>query len=125
LNFIPDQPIFSSNLLFLQSVLEIHNALRRNRDVYYSECLEEIEKFIKDTYEYFDVVDSIWWESFFNSQSDIILSSINEDTLLKTSFHWPQNMPNESEEINIVEQQESQGVIEFTQAEERKMYIGS
>jgi hypothetical protein len=35
-------------------------------------------------------------------------------------------MPNESEETNIVEvQQESQGVIEFTQAEEREMYIGS
>jgi hypothetical protein len=35
-------------------------------------------------------------------------------------------MPNESEETNIVEaQQESQGVIEFTQVEEREMYIGS
>jgi hypothetical protein len=35
-------------------------------------------------------------------------------------------MPNESEQTNIVEvQQESQGVIDFTQAEEIKMYIGS
>jgi hypothetical protein len=35
-------------------------------------------------------------------------------------------MSNESEETNIVEvQQESQGAIEFTQAEEREMYIGS
>jgi hypothetical protein len=34
-------------------------------------------------------------------------------------------MPNKSEETNIVEvQQESQGDIEFTQAEEREMYIG-
>jgi hypothetical protein len=46
--------------------------------------------------------------------------------LLKTPFHWPQNIENESEETNIFEvQQESQGVIEFTQAEEREMYIGS
>jgi hypothetical protein len=34
-------------------------------------------------------------------------------------------MPNESEERNIIEQQESQGVIEFSQVEEREMYIGS
>ena len=34
-------------------------------------------------------------------------------------------MPNESEGRNIVEQQESQGVIAFTQAEEREMCIGS
>ena len=35
-------------------------------------------------------------------------------------------MSNESEETNIVEvQQESQGVIEFTQVEEIEMYIGS
>ena len=58
-------------------------------------------------------------ESFFNGQSDIISSSTNEDTFLKTPFHWPQNMSNESEERNILEQQESQGVIEFTQVEER------
>jgi hypothetical protein len=58
---------------------------------------------------------------FFNGQSDIISSSTNEDTFLKTSFPWPQNMPNESEERNIVELQESQGVIEFTQAEEREI----
>jgi hypothetical protein len=56
---------------------------------------------------------------FFNSQSDIISSSKNEDIMLKTPFHWSQNMPNESEETNIVEvQQESEGVIQFTRAEE-------
>ena len=33
-------------------------------------------------------------------------------------------MSNESEETNIVEVQESQGVIEITQAKEREMYIG-
>ena len=33
-------------------------------------------------------------------------------------------MPNESEERNIVEQKETQGSIEFTQAEEREIYIG-
>jgi phosphoglycerate-specific signal transduction histidine kinase len=33
-------------------------------------------------------------------------------------FYWPQNMSNESEERNIVEQQQSQGAIEFTQAKE-------
>ena len=36
-----------------------------------------------------------------------------------------QNMPNESEETNIVEVQECQGAIEITQEEEREMYIGS
>jgi hypothetical protein len=35
------------------------------------------------TYEYFDVVDYVWWDYFFNSQSDIISSSTNEDTMLK------------------------------------------
>ena len=46
--------------------------------------------------------------------------------MLKTPFHWPQNMPNEFEETNIVEvQQESQGAIEFTQVEEREIYIGA
>jgi hypothetical protein len=126
LKFIPDCSIFASKLLFLQLVAKIHNAQRHNRDVYYSECLDEIKKSIKDTYEYFDVVDYVWWESFFNSQNDIISRSTNEDTLLKTPFLWPQNMPNESEETNIVEvQQESQGDIEFTQAKEIEMYIGS
>ena len=125
MKFTPDRPIFASKLLFLQSVVEIHNAQRCNRDVDYSECLEEIKTFIKDTYEYFDVADSIWWEYFFNSQSDRISSSTYEDTMLRTPFHWPQNIPNEFEERNIVEVQESQGVIEITQAEEREMYIGS
>ena len=46
--------------------------------------------------------------------------------MLRTPFHWPQNIPKKYEETNIVEvQQESQGVTEFTQAEEREMYIGS
>ena len=62
--------------------------------------------------------------SLFNSQSDRISSSKNEDTMLRTPFHLPQNMPNESEETNIVEVQESQGVTEITQAKEREMYIG-
>jgi hypothetical protein len=44
---------------------------------------------------------------------------------LKTPFIWPQNRSNESEERNIVEQQESQDAIEFSQVEEREMYIGS
>jgi hypothetical protein len=87
--------------------------------------LEEIKKSIKDTYEYFDVVDYVWWESFFNDQSDIISSSTNGDIFLKTPFSWPQSMPNEHEERNIVEQHESQGVIESSQVEEREMYIGS
>jgi hypothetical protein len=40
--------------------------------------------------------------------------------MLKTPFHWPQNMPNESKETNIVEvQQEFEGAIEFTKAKER------
>jgi hypothetical protein len=52
---------------------------------------------------------------FFNSQSEIISIPTNEDTVLKTPFHWPQNMPNESEETNIVKvQHEYEGVIEFT-----------
>jgi hypothetical protein len=112
--------------LLLQSVVEIHNARRHDRDVDHFECLEEIKKkSIKDTSGYFDVVDYVWWESFFNGQSGIISSSTNEDTFLKTPFHWPQNMPNESEERNNVEQQESQGVIEFSQTKEREIYISS
>jgi hypothetical protein len=61
----------------------------------------------KDTYEHFDVVDFVWWESFFNGQSDIISSLRNENTFLKTPFNWPRNMSNESKERNIVEQQKS------------------
>jgi hypothetical protein len=45
------------------------------------------KKYIKDTYEYFDVVDTVWWESFFNDQSDIISISTNEDTFFKNLFH--------------------------------------
>jgi len=53
-------------------------------------------------------------EVFFNVQSDRISSSTNKGTFFNTPFHWPQNMPNEYEERNIVEQQESQDVIEFS-----------
>jgi hypothetical protein len=48
-----------------------------------------------------------------NGQSDIISISTNKDTFLKNPFRQPQNIPNESEERNIVEQQESQGANEF------------
>ena len=61
-----------------------------------------LEKAMRDTYEYFDFVDSVWWESFFNNQSDISSRSRNEDIMLETPLIWPQNMPNEHEEINIV-----------------------
>ena len=44
---------------------------------------------------------------------------------LKNPFIWPQNVSNAHEEINIVEQQQSQGIINSSQAEEREMYIGS
>ncbi len=60
LMFIPDHPIFSSNILLLQSVAEVHNARRQNRDLNYFDCLEEIKKCIRYTYEYFDIVDSVW-----------------------------------------------------------------
>jgi hypothetical protein len=87
LKFILDHPIFASKLVLLQSVVEIHNAQRCNSDVYYFETMEKIQNFIKDTYEYFDVVDSVWWEYFFDGQSAIISRSKNEDTFLKTPFH--------------------------------------
>jgi hypothetical protein len=44
---------------------------------------------------------------------------------LKNPFIWPQNRSNESKERNIVEQHESQYAIDFSQVEEREMYIGS
>jgi len=43
LNFIPDHPISASNILLLQSVVEVHNARRQNRDINYYDCLEEIK----------------------------------------------------------------------------------
>ena len=89
--------MFSSKILLLQSVSELHNARRQKREINYFECLEEIKRCIRDTYEYFDVADSVWWESFFSNQSDMISRSVNEDTLLKTPFFWPKNMPNEHE----------------------------
>ena len=42
---------------------------------------------------------------------------------MKNPFIWPQNVSNEHEEVNIVEQQQSQGIINSSQAEEREMYI--
>ena len=126
MKFIPYRQIFALKLLFLQSFVEIHNARRCNRYIDYFECLEGIKNSIKNTYEYFDVANSVWWDSFSNSQTDIISSSTNEDTMLRTPFHWPQNMSNESKETNVVEvQQESQGSIEFTQEKERELYIVS
>ena len=111
--------------MLLQSVGEVQNAHKQNRDINYSDFLEEIKKCIRYTYEYFDIVDSVWWESFFNNQSDIISTTTNEDIALKNPFIWPQNVSNEHEERNIVEQQQSQGIINSSQAMEREMYIGS
>jgi len=48
-----------------------------------------MKKFIKDTYEYFDVVDFDWWDSFFNDQSGIISNSTNGHIFFKSSFRWP------------------------------------
>ena len=42
LKFNPDHLIFASNILLLQSVFEVHNAHRQNRDINYSDFLEEI-----------------------------------------------------------------------------------
>jgi len=53
------------------------------------------------SYDYFDGDDSVWWETFFNNQSDIISRTRNEDTCSKTPFTWPKNIPNEQEEIHI------------------------
>jgi len=86
---------------------------------------KKIKKCIRYTYEYFDIADSVWWESFFNNQSDIISTTTNEDIPLKDPFIWPQNVSNEHEEVSIVEQQQSQGIINSSQAAEREMYIGS
>jgi len=65
--FILDHPIFASKILLLQSGGEVHNARRHNRDINYSDCLEENKKCIRYTYEYFDIANSVWWESFFNN----------------------------------------------------------
>ena len=87
--------------------------------------MKEIKICIRDTYEYFDFVDSVWWEYFFNNQSDIISRTKNEDIPLKTPFIWPQNVSNQHEERNIVEKQQYQGIINYSQVEETEMYIGS
>ena len=111
--------------MLLQSVGEVHNAHRQNRDINYSDCIEEIKKCIRYKYEYFGIADSVWWESFFNNQIDIISTTTNEDIPLKNPFIWPQNVSNAHEEINIVEHQQSQGIINSSQAEEKEMYFGS
>ena len=118
LKFIRECPIFSSKVLLLQSVVELHNSRRHKRDINYSECLEEIKRCIRDTYEYFDVTDSIWREYFFNDQSDILSRPANEDMVLKTPFILPQNVSNEQEETSILEQQQSHGIINSTQVKE-------
>ena len=91
-----------------------------SRDVDSSQCLEEIKEYIKDTYECFDVADSVWWVSFFMEQSDIISNSTNGDIYLKSPFTWPHRVTNKNEETNV----EPQGV-KFSQVEEIEMYIGS
>ena len=77
--FIPNHQMYASILLLLQSSVEIHNSRQHSRDVDSYQCLEEIKKYIKDTYEYFDVVDFVWWEYFFMEQSKIISNSTNGD----------------------------------------------
>jgi len=84
--------------LLLQLVVEINISQRHEGYINYSHYLEEIKKSIRDTYEYFDVANSVWWESLFNNQSDIISRSRNDDTLLETLIIWPQNIPNEHRE---------------------------
>jgi len=101
--FIPNHPIFASKVLLLQSIVEINNSKRHKRDIDYFEFLEEIKICFRDKYEYFDVANSVWWESFFNNQSDIISRSRNKDTPLKTSFIWSQNISNEHEQRHIIE----------------------
>ena len=51
--------------------------------------MEEIKNSIEDTYEYFDVADSVWWESFFMEKSDIISNSTNGDIYFKSPFTLP------------------------------------
>ena len=104
--------------MLLQSAIEIQNARRHNRDVDSTQCLEEIKKSIKDTYDYFDVVDTVWWEPFFMEKNEIISNSTNGNIFLKTPFHWPQSMSNENEELNV----EPKGV-DPSQEEEWEMYI--
>ena len=67
------------SFFLLQSLVEIQNAHQHNRDVDSSQCLEEIKNSINDTYDYFDVADTVWWEYFFMEQNDIISNSTNGD----------------------------------------------
>ena len=114
-----------SNILLLQSVVEVHNARRHKRDINYSKCQGEIKVCIRDIYDYFHVVDSFWWESFFSNQSDMISRSINVDTHLKTPFFLPQNMPNEHEhqETHIFEKKQPQDIINSPQEELYRGYV--
>jgi len=58
--FIKGCSKFASNLLLLKLVVEIHNAQKQKRDANYSECLEEIKKYIKNTSAYFHVFYFVW-----------------------------------------------------------------
>ncbi len=92
LKIIPNCQMYASNLLLLQSFVEIHNARWHSRDVDSSQCLEEIKKCIEDKYEYFDVVYSVWWAYFFMERSDIISNSTNGDIYLRSPFTLPQSL---------------------------------
>jgi len=78
LKLIPNHPIFASKIILLQSVVELNNARRHKREINSFECLEEIKKCIRGTYDYFDVVVLVSWDSFFSDKSDIISVSGNE-----------------------------------------------
>ena len=43
---------------------------------------------IEDTYEYFNVVDFVWWQYFSMEQGDIISNSTDGDIYLKSPFTW-------------------------------------
>lgn len=45
-------------------------------------------------------------------------------SIFNTLFRYPESISDEHEERNIVEQHESQGVIDFSTSKERELYIG-
>ena len=53
-------------------------------------------------------------------QREIISNSTNGDIYLKSPFTWPQSVSNENKETNVEPRS-----VEFSQVEEREMYIGS